>query len=399
MTDNRQKAVYVFMAVVSLTGLALGISDSIFANYFRDAFNVYALQRGIIELPRESPGVIVMFIVSALAFVGDMKLALAAQLLSIFGLLAMGLLNPSFTLMLIFLFIYSLGFHMFLPLYDSIGMSLAKEGEVGKAMGRFNSLRTGFSMIAGIWVFVGFRSGFFSFTTPIILNFVIAGGLLIVVFMLLLYMRRLVKENKTAKSRFVLKKEYKLFYMLACLVGAKRQIMYVYGPWVLIELLGFGADVMSLLIIAGAGFGMLIIPIVGRWIDKYGTARILVAEGIILLVIYSGYGIISAGLHEGWLIGIGSVAVLAAAISVTDRMTMQFAMVRSVYMRSIALEPEDVTPTLATGMAVDHVLSIAGAIICGYLWWEWGPQYVFVFAGVLAVLNIVIAQKIQKASE
>ena len=396
MTDNKQKAIYVFMAVVSLTGLALGISDNVFSNYFRDAFQVDAFARGIIELPRESPGVIVMFIVSALAFVGDMRLALVAQALSIVGILAMGLLNPSFTLMLVFLFIYSMGFHMFLPLYDSIGMSLAKDGNVGKMMGRFNGLRTCFSMIAGIWIFVGFRSGFFSFTTPIIVNFVIAGGLFAVVFVLLFYMRKLVDEKKPTKSRFVFKKEYKIFYMLACLVGARRQIMYVYGPWVLIELLDFGADLMSLLIIAGAGFGMILIPLVGRWVDKYGPKRVMVVEAIVFLAIYIGYGIISAGLHQGWLLGMGMVLAAAVFINVADRMTMQLGMVRAVYMRSIALSPQDVTPTLATGLAIDHVLSIAGAILCGYLWWEWGPQYVFVFAGSLAVLNIAIAKSIKE---
>ena len=384
------------MVVVALTGLALGLSDSVFSNYFRDAYNVDAFYRGLIELPRESPGILSMFILSGLAFLGDKRLALIAQFLSIVGILALGLLNPTFNMMLIFLFINSLGMHMFIPLYDSLGMSLAKKGDYGTVMGRFNGVRTAFAMIAGILVFAGFRSGVFSFTTPIIVNFVIAGVLLIVVFFLIYYLMQITDDVRSEKPRFVFRKEYKWFYLLALLFGARKQIMYVYGPWVLIELLGFGADNMAVLIITGAAIGIFFLPLVGKWIDKYGTGKIMMIEAAIFLVIYLGYGIISAGLHDGWLIGVAGIVGIAVAVNIADRTTIQFGMVRTIYMRSIALSQEDVTPTLATGMAMDHILSIASAVLCGWLWWNHGPQYVFVFAGVLAAANMLVAVRIKR---
>ena len=398
MTEKRDKAVFIYMIIVALTGLALGLSDSVFSNYFRDAYNVDAFQRGLIELPRESPGVISMFILSGLAFLGDIRLAIIAQALSIIGIIALGLLDPSFEVMLIFLFINSLGMHMFIPLYDSIGMSLAKKGDYGTMMGRFNGVRTAFAMLAGILIFVGFRSGFFSFQRPIIINFLIAGGLLTIVFVLMCYIFRLMEDTKTAKaqSRFVFKKKYGKFYLLALLFGARKQIMYVYGPWVLIELLNFGADFMALLIISGAAIGIFFLPLVGKWIDRYGPGRIMMIEAALFLGIYLGYGVISAGLHGGWLLGMASVVVIAVLINIADRTTIQFGMVRNVYMRSIADSAEDVTPTLATGMALDHVLSIGSAILCGWLWWEFGPQYVFIFAGVLAAANMFVAISIHK---
>ena len=399
MTEKRDKAIFIYMIIAALTGLAIGLSDNVYANFFRDAYDVDALRRGWIELPREAPGIFVMFIVSGLAFLGDIRLAIAAQFLSIVGIMALGLFSLPFGMMLVFLFINSLGMHMFIPLYDSIGMSLAKDGGYGTIMGRFNGIRTAFSMIAGILIFFGFRVGFFSFTTPVILNFVIAGVLLTAVLILLIIMLKFVDGAKASNSRFVLRKKYSKFYLLALLFGARKQIMYVYGPWVLIELLNFGADSMALLIIAGAGIGIFFIPLVGKWIDRYGTANVMIVEAAIFLLIYLGYGIISAGLHEGWLLGITAVIAVAVAVNIADRMTIQFGMVRAIYMRSIAITPEDVTPTLATGMAMDHVLSIASAIICGWLWWEFGPQYVFVFAGVLAGGNMWVALRVKKEVE
>ncbi|MCL2362552.1 MAG: MFS transporter [Defluviitaleaceae bacterium] len=394
--ENKKKAIAIFMVIVALSGLALGLTDSVFSNYFRDAFDVYAFRRGLIEFPRELPGVITVLLVSVFAFMGNRRLALVAHALSIIGIFAMGLGSPSFNVMLIFLFINSLGMHMFMPLYDSMAMSLAKKDSVGTAMGRFNGLRTGFGMGAAILVFVGFRTEFFSFTTPVILNFVIAGVLFIVIFFLLIYLGRFMEDTRAEKSRFVFRKEYSKFYLLAILFGGRKQIMYVYGPWVLIELLGFGADNMALLMIAGAGIGIFFIPMVGRWIDKFGPAKIMIVEACLFLAVYLGYGVISAGVSGGWLVGATALIVLTVAIAIIDRMTMMLGMNRAVYMRSIAVTPEDVTPTLATGMALDHIVSIGSAILCGFIWQRLGPQYVFVFSGVLAVGNIFIARSIRK---
>ena len=384
------------MVIVAISGLALGLSDSVMSNYFYDAYNVDAFQRGLIEFPREMPGVISVLIVSGLAFMGNIRLAVIAHVLSIIGIFVLGLATPPFTIMLIFLFINSLGMHMFFPIYDSMGMSLAKKGDFGTAMGRFNGLRTGFTMVAAIIVFFGFRSGVFSFTSPVIWIFVIAGVLFTVILVLLLAMGRHMEDVKAAKSRFVFNKAYTKFYVLAILFGARKQIMYVYGPWVLIELLEFGADRMALLIIAGSAIGIFFLPAVGRWIDRLGAGKIMIIEGAAFLLIYFGYGLISVEVSRGALFGAGAIVALAVVVNIIDRMTIQFGMVRAVYMRSVALVPEDVTPTLATGMALDHVVSIGSAIFSGFLWWEFGPQYVFVFAGLLALANLAVAVRIKK---
>ena len=395
-TQKRNKAVIVYMIIVALVGLALGLSDAVWANYFRDAYNVDAWQRGLIEFPREAPGVLGVFILSGLAFLGDKRLSLISMVLSMIGLIVLGLVTPPFSIMLIFLFINSLGMHMFIPLYDSLGMSLAKGGNYGTIMGRFNSIRTGFGMLAALLVFFGFRNGFFSFMRTPMLNFLIAAGLFAIVFCLFLYLMRITEDTKAAKSHFVFRKRYTKYYILAFLFGIRKQIMFVFAPWVLIELLGFGADYMALLIFVGAGIGVFFLPMVGKWIDKYGTAKIMIIEAAIFIAVYILYAIVSAGLHHGWFLGVTAIVGVAVAINIADRTTMYFGMVRNIYMRSIAVKPEDVTPTLATGMAVDHVLSIASAILCGWIWVEFGPHFVFVFAAVLAAANMFVALSIRK---
>jgi len=393
---NAKRAIVVYMVIVALLGIAMGLSDNIFSNYFRDAFNVNAFQRGLIEVPRETPGVIGVLILSGLAFLGNIRLGIIAQILTIIGIFAMGILDPSFEVMLIFLFINSLGMHMFIPLYDGIGMSLAKKSDAGKVLGRFNSVRVAFSMIAGLLVFWGFNSGFFSFTTRYIRPFIIAGVLLIIITGLLMYLLRLTKDVEVkGKSKLIFRKAYIKFYIMAFLFGGRKQIMFVFGPWVLIELLDFGADYMALLMIAGAAIGIFILPLIGKLIDRFGTGKVLMAEAIGFLLIYAGYGIISFGVVGELFTGFVILGI-AIGVNIFDRVVAHMGMVRSVYVRQIAISDEDITPTLAAGMSLDHIVGISSALLGGWIWHNWGPWYVFIFSAVLAIGNLVVAYSISR---
>ena len=59
MTEQkRKKAVYLFVAVLAFTALANGLGSSIFSNYFNEVFQINEVQRGFVEIPRESPGIL-----------------------------------------------------------------------------------------------------------------------------------------------------------------------------------------------------------------------------------------------------------------------------------------------------------------------------------------------------
>jgi predicted MFS family arabinose efflux permease len=400
-----RREILVFLAVSALVGLAAGMSDSLMANYFKEAYDTNAQQRGFIEFPRELPGVLSIFAIAALAALGNIKSAIVAQFLAAAGLVALGFYRPSFAGMLVFLFIYSLGQHMYIPLGDSIGLSLAKQQNAGFLLGRFNSLRMAALMVAGIVTFFGFRIGWFSFETPVTV-FLIAAVLYLFAACLIAVLRRQIPERRDdgtsepARVRFVWRKEYVRYYLICALFGGRKQIMFVYSPWVLIELLNFRADSMSLLAIIGALIGIFFMPVVGRLIDRYGVRRVMIVEALAFIFIYIGYGSLSrwVNMQPGHVVVLAGLAMLLVyLLNVVDRMSAQFAMVRAIYMRQIALVPEDVTPSLTLGMAIDHVVSIGGSAVCGVIWYNWGPEYVFVVAGVMSLLNLIVALGIRTA--
>jgi hypothetical protein len=64
-------------------------------------------------------------------------------------------------------------------------------------------------------------------------------------------------------------------------------------------------------------------------------------------------------------------------------------------MKKIALHPEDVQPALTAGVTIDHVFSIAVALIGGVIWNYFGFQYVFLMGVFIALANFLAALQIR----
>ncbi len=387
--------------LVAFVALGNGMSDGIYGNYFKDAYNVTTAQRAFIEFPRELPGILCVFIIGALSFLGDFKLAVIAQILACFGLTVLGLFTPSFNIMLIFLFINSLGMHLFMPLQDSMVMSLAEPDQIGKRIGQYSSIKIGIGFLSGIIVFIGFRTGLFSFVSEFKLVFIIGALSFVIATMLAL---KLVSNTKNLnrpinKNRIslIFRKEYKYYYMLTVLHGVQKQIAYVFGSWVIIDLLLKGADVMSLLVITGNFIGMFFMAKLGKWIDKYGVKSMLYLDALTFIIIYTIYGFIVWNLTGAVDPGSSWMVMVVYLLFISDRLSMQIGVVKSVYLKSIAVDPNEVTATLSTGISLDHMVAIVAAQISGLIWTNLGPQWVFFIAAFLSFGNLFVAWKIEPA--
>lgn len=390
------RSILIHLFIIALTALGLGLSHDIFQNYFKEAYNISTYQRGIIEFPREIPGVLVMFVVAGLSFISDIRVAMISQVLSIIGIIVLGLFTPSFNIMLIFIFINSMGMHLFMPLRDSIGISLIKDDNIGKWMGCFKGTFTGFTMLGSIITLIGFKVGFFSFTSRIKWIFIISGIFFILVLILLFLFEHVNKEpiKSNKKIDFIFRKEYKYYYILVVMFGVQKQMMIVYGPWVLIELLGKKAITMSILNILGSFVGIFFIPAVGRWLDRFGIKTVLYADALSFIGVYFVYGLMSAGFSTGTLSQIGLPLYFTYFLFLLDKMSTQLGMVRTIYLRSIVIKASDIKPTLSLGISMDHAISILSAYICGIIWSAWGAQYVFFCVAALSFVNLYVATKV-----
>ncbi len=407
MQNDRYKKtnLILFFAIIALTAIGNGMSDSVYANYFKEVYNVNAFMRGFIEFPRELPGILGTLIIAALSFLGDMSTVLLAQLLAAVGLTVLGLFTPSFGVMLIFLFINSMGMHLMLPLSDSIGMSLAEPDKIGKRVGQYTSVKSAFTFLAALCVFIFFRSGVFDFAKSIKLNFLIGAAAFIVgaiVSVILIKRTRKYKApfpKSKRKFKIIFRKQYKYYYLLTVLNGVQKQIAYVYGSWVIIDLLGKKADTMALLIIISNFVCIFFMNMLGSMIDKFGVKNMMFVDALTFIIIYIIYGFAVWGVSSGVLMNTGWAVIFICVLFVLDRMSMQIGVVKSVYLRTIAMDVDEITTTLSTGTSLDHIVSIAAAAIGGMVWTYFGSQWVFFMAATFSIGNLIIAYKVNPQKE
>jgi len=402
--DNTSQArieLILFFILISIVALGNGLSDSIYSNYFKEVYGVTAFQRGLIEFPRELPGILCTIVIGVLGFMGDIRVAFIAQILSLIGVTMLGLLTPSFGIMLVFLFINSMGMHLFMPLQDAIGMSLAEQDRIGRRMGQYSSVRAAFSLMAALMVFFGFRTGFFTFQEPVKIVFLISGALFTAAAVITALMSRRVNiEIKSKKRRkLVFRKQYKYFYFLTVLKGVQKQIAYVYGTWIIVDLLMKKADTIALLTIAFTFVSIFFLNKLGHWMDRYGIKSMMYFDALTFIIVYLVYGGMVWGIESGALQNQGWAVWTIYLLYIADRLSMQIGMVNSIYLRSIAVDKEEITSTLSMGVSLDHIISIIAAMIGGFIWTKWGSHWVFFLAALFSVGNLYVAAKVQPEEE
>lgn len=373
----------LFVAASVMMGMAYSIYDSTFNNFVNDRFTLTGFQRSLMELPRELPGVMVVFISALLWFLCSRRLGVFALVLGALGALMVGYLSSTYAALLLCLFIYSLGMHIFLPLTSSIGMELAHEGQTGRRLGQFNAIRNFATILGSFLVFLGFRFLGFTFQHTYILTAIGLGIAAVLIF--------LMKPDEPKKPTTFLKlhKEYRLYYILNILTGSRKQIFITFAPWVIVTIFHQPTQTIATLLTIGGVIGILFQPVLGRAIDRYGEKLILQIEAVLLVVVCLGYGL------SKFLFAEKTAFFLVCGFYLLDQVSMSVNMARSMYMKKIAKKEEDVQAALTAGVTIDHVFSISLALLGGVIWNAWGFQYVFFFGIIIAVLNFWAASRIR----
>jgi predicted MFS family arabinose efflux permease len=373
----------LFLAATFVFGFSQSIVDSTFNNFLNETFLINNLQRGLLELPRELPGLLVIFVSAILFFLCSRRQAALANILCAIGILFIGFYSPGFSVMLIWLFIFSIGQHLFLPLNQSIGMELAAEGQKGRRLGQFSAVANVAMIIGSVAVFIGFKFLNLDFKISYIAAFL---GFMTVAILIALMKK---DEPLPVKMKFTLRKEYKLYYWLSILYGTRKQIFLTFAPWVLVTVFKQKTQVLATLLAVGGVIGIFFKPMLGKAIDKLGERFILTSEAVMLVFVCIGYGFAREIFTET------AAMFIAFTCYILDQLLMSVGMARATYLQKIAVKPEDVTQTLTMGVSIDHIFSIGVAVSGGFIWLKWGYQYVFLMGAIIAVINFFSALQVK----
>lgn len=372
----KNRNLVLFVIASAFLGISQSIDGSIFNNFLNDTFHLTVSQRTILEFPRELPGFLVVFVSSFLVSFGDIRIAAIANILAAIGMMALGFLSSSYGTMILWLTIYSMGQHLYMPISNSIGMSLASKGNLGQVLGRINAINTAaflFTSLITAFIFSRFK-----------VNYRVAfifGAIAFIISAILIF--SMTSENKrTYNKKLIIRKEYSLFYLLSVVYGARKQIFVTFGPWVLIKIFHQGVSTFAILGFIIAGIGIFFKPYVGYLIDKIGEKKVLAGEALALVVVCLGYAF-SKSLY------------LVCACFVIDQLLVAVGMARSTYLKKIALSSDDISPTLSMGISMDHVVAMIVPWLGGLLWATLGYEAVFIAGACIAMVNFTITRGIK----
>lgn len=384
------KAVERNFLIFVMAGIFLGIAQSVdgstLTNFLKEKLHFVVLQRSILEIPRELPGLLVFVIMGFLYTLGDVRIAAVANLLAAFGMFFLGFMPSSYALIIIFMFIYSTGQHVYMPVSNSIAMSFANDGRLGRKLGQVNAANTAALVISSavLWFLFKFFKVDYKVTFSI-------GAAALVAAALLTFM---MNPGQTVKinTRFLFRKEYRLFYWLCILFGARKQIFLTFGPWVLVDVFKQKVTTMTILFFIISTIGIFSKPLIGYLIDRVGERFVMGTETAILFFVYLGYVFADD-------IFVKNVAIVViCACYICDQTLSAVSMARSTYLRKIAVNEEDVSPTLSLGISLDHIVSMFLPAVAGFVWYSSGPNgYKYVFAGgaVIALVNFISTRMIK----
>jgi len=383
--SNLSRELTLFIIATFAVGMGASLIDSTLNNFLNDSFSLTGFQRSFLELPREIPGFIVVFVSALLWFMGSRKLGAFALLLGSIGIFLVGFASKTYTVMVMFLFVCSMGQHLFLPVASTVGMELAREGKTGQRLGQMNAIRNLAVIFGSGLVFLGFKYLNFNYQH----TFVIASLCYAVAMVMMALMKPSKVEKVNTKTFLKLRKEYTLFYVLSVLYGSRKQIFMTFAPWVIVTIYGKPTQTIATLLIIGGVIGILFQPLLGRAIDKLGEKVVLASEAVLLVFVCLGYGFGKS------IFPVNVAFIIACVCYLLDQVLMSVSMARSTYMKKIALQDSDIQPALSASITIDHVFSISIALLGGVIWNHFGFQYVFLMGVLIAVINFFATMRIK----
>ena len=365
-------------------GAVSGIISSTFNNYLSDVHGFDASSRGWLELPREAPGFVIFGVVALLLLrLRESRIAALAMIATMAGSLGLGWLAPGPALLVVWTIVWSLGDHIIFAVEGPLGLKLAKEGAEGRRLGQLGGARNmGVILgVSGVWLtakFVGDRYDLFYLAGAACA--LVAG---------LFYLRVQIGKGEAPSRKLVWRREYGIFYAISALFGIRKQIFLVFGTWVLVSLHHVSVSTIALLYFIASALGVLMRPLLGDVIDWLGERIVLAADELLLLGVCLVYAFASDLLPAPW-----DLWVLFAAY-ILDNVLFALRVARTTYLKKIARDPSDITPTISLGVTIDHAVAMTLPILSGWLWERYGHQWVFLLAGALALAGFFVCLRIR----
>lgn len=376
-----------FFGSIITFALSYGLYKGVIDNYLAEAVSMSGFDKGVSEFFRELPGLMLVFILAALYTFSAEKIYRIGAVIMMAGMAAQAVVPASRVLVIFCIFIYSLGDHIQLGMRNTLSLQYAKEGRGGEALGLQHAVYqigtlAGYLVIIGVFFFRKSSTGLFRGV------FAASAGVIALGFLATLHMTGSSVPDET-KRRFYFRKKYTKYYMLEVFYGARKQVFFTFGPYVLVLFYGASAMVISILFAVSSVCCFFASPLVGKIIDRFGYKIVMITDTLVLVIVCFFYGFA----HHIFPI---HMAFLVCCVNyVLDSIISLASMASNVYVQDLSDSADEVRATISTGVSVNHLITVLIALFGGWIWKTVGIEMLFVLSAVLGLCNSAYAATIK----
>ncbi len=386
-TFNDGKNYKMLLLSILATGLSYGLYKGMLDNYLSEIVNLGEMGRGVAEFFREIPGVMLVLILALFYMLSAETMYKAGAVFLLAGMGMIAVLPPDKVLVVLSITMYSLGEHIQIGMKNTLSLKYARTGYGGAALGAQNAA-TQIGTLVGYIAVVAAFSVLASTTGTYKLFFAVAAGLAVISAALSFGITGK-SETDSTKRRFYFHKKYTKYYMLEMFYGARKQVFFTFGPYVLIRVYDADAAKISFLFAVSAVACFIASPIVGRIIDRIGYKVVMVADTLLLVIVCFFYGFA----HHIFPYEVASVVCCVAYV--LDSIISLASMASNIYVQDLADNQDEVKATISTGVSINHLITIFIALCGGWIWQTLGIELLFVLSAVLGLCNSAYAATIK----
>ena len=410
---NRVRSVYqddtigAFLTLMLLFGVAVGIFTGVLNNYLYEILAIDRVGRGIVEFPRELPGLLLFVLVGLMHHFTEKRMLRTAFVVSTGGLLLLVLFGTARIPSILFIVLWSTGEHLLMPVRQSISIHAARPGKEGLAMGTTASVAN-IGQVVGHYsipvLFLVLRSlGVFGADAPAAAAVEPGGGVfgpfqvafllaaILMVAGIVLSFRVAATQRPVRRPRIFIRKRYWKYYVLEAFYGARKQVFLTFAPYVLIIVYGARTELIATLYGIWSLATIFVGPLFGKLLDKVGYRVILIVDATLLMLLCVVYGFA----HR--ILPMDVAFVVVSVVFVLDAVLFVVGMARAMYARTLSESQEEVTAALSTGISVNHLISIVIAIVGGVLWESLGMETLFTVAALFGAGSALFSFTLPRA--
>ncbi|MBQ0033748.1 MAG: MFS transporter [Bacteroidales bacterium] len=381
--ESRWRALF---ASLLLSTIGYGLYKGIFDNYMAEVAQMNELDRGITEFFRELPGLLLIVILAICYRASAEKMYKWSMVIMAAGMALQAWIAPEKAAIIMVVFLFSTGEHIQIGMRNTLSLEYSKPGHGGLALGYQNSIMQignliGYAVVIGLFAWMASASLF----KPLFW----AAAALMAGAMLISF--RLTSNSQTdkTKSRFYFRKKFRKYYWLEMFYGARKQVFFTFGPYVLILFYGADAGVISMLFAISAIACFALAPLVGKLIDKIGYKTVMIADTLLLVIVCFFYG------FAPHLFSMQTAFVICCVNYILDSVISLASMASNVYVQDISDSPEEMRATISTGISVNHLITVFIALLGGWVWNVLGIETLFVLSAILGLCNSAYAATIR----